>query len=641
MTAENNQRDQELLQQWANDLNGSLSYNNLSPGSERKVWWRDHLSHVWKASKGSRLHRGRGCPYCSNNKVLVGFNDLSSLFPSLADSWHLTKNGMNSPTNFSSGSGYKAWWICYKGHEWQAPIKDRKNGSGCPYCANKKVLIGFNDLATTHPLLAAEWHPLLNNENNPTSVAGGWTNKVWWLCSNGHTWRQRILERKMNKTSTCPTCSGRFILTGFNDLATTHPIVAAGWTTARNKTSPAAISANSRLKAWWTCNRGHEWETPVFLRTQMGYNCPYCSNQKVLVGFNDLATTHPILASEWHPTLNKLLSATEVTYGADIRVWWLCDKKNHEWETFIYQRTSSINPSGCPYCSTNVSKAEVTIATFLMERNINVLLSSRKVIPPLQLDIYVETKKVAVEFNGLYWHSENFKKDKDYHYKKWLACKQEGIQLIQIWEDSWKKNPELVLESLLHKLNSSEVEKVFARNTKVSLITKAEAEVFLEKNHIQGFSSGRYYVGLTSSSSQILVAVMVMRQEPKSNTLNIIRYATNNIVVGGFTKLLKHIEVTYTPDKIITFSDNAVSDGSLYSFNGFFLEAELPPDYMYVVDNKRVHKFNYRLKQFKNNPNLVYTSGLTEKELAKLNNIPRIWDAGKIRWAKILTVSPE
>lgn len=107
-------------------------------------------------------------------------------------------------------------------------------------------------------------------------------------------------------------------------------------------------------------------------------------------------------------------------------------------------------------------------------------------------------------------------------------------------------------------------------------------------------------------------------------------------VIGGFTKLLKHVEKTYSPESVITFSDNCVSDGGLYEKNGFVAVKELAPDYKYVVRGERVHKFRYRLKRFKNDGSLVFEEGRSERELAELNGLARIWDAGKTKWEKLL-----
>lgn len=119
------------------------------------------------------------------------------------------------------------------------------------------------------------------------------------------------------------------------------------------------------------------------------------------------------------------------------------------------------------------------------------------------------------------------------------------------------------------------------------------------------------------------------------------RFATSATVQGGFTKLLKYVERTYNPDSIITLSDNCLSDGKLYRNSGFIETKQITPDYMYVVKGKRIHKFSYGLNHFRNDPKLKFEEGLTERELARLNNFPRIWDAGRIRWVKRIRASTD
>lgn len=252
------------------------------------------------------------------------------------------------------------------------------------------------------------------------------------------------------------------------------------------------------------------------------------------------------------------------------------------------------------------------------------------------MDIYIPKKKLAIEYNGVFWHSEKAGKNKTYHYDKWLAVKNAGIQLIQIWEDEWNRNPEQVKTMLLHKLGINNQEKVFARQTTVGKLAESDVESFLNTNHIQGFASGSYYVGLRERDTNALVAVMVLKNQP-SNTLNIIRYATSKHVVGGFTKLLKNAETLYKPTRFITSSDHCISDGGLYENNGFIVDKELPPDYRYVVRAERKPKSDYRVKRFREDPLLQWQEGLTVSELAELNNISRIWDAGKTRWVKTIS----
>ena len=131
-------------------------------------------------------------------------NSLAEKCPMVAQEWHPTKNGNMKPENVSYGSNQKVWWLCDKKHEWSSTIAHRAKGGGCPYCSNQRVLKGYNDLQTTNPALALEWHPIKNGDLKPTQVMAGSSKKVWWLCSKGHEWMATIGSR--NVGSGCRKC---------------------------------------------------------------------------------------------------------------------------------------------------------------------------------------------------------------------------------------------------------------------------------------------------------------------------------------------------------------------------------------------------------------------------------------------------
>lgn len=170
----------ELLEQWVADINLRLTPTIISRGSKRKVWWRCEKGHNWQAAVHTRTGSGTGCPVCANRKIHPTENDLAAQYPQLATQWHPTKNGSLTPEQIPPGTTRKVWWRCEKGHDYQAVIGARvMRANGCPYCAGRKVLPGFNDLATTHPKIAAQWHPLLNGSLTPQMVTAGSNKKVW------------------------------------------------------------------------------------------------------------------------------------------------------------------------------------------------------------------------------------------------------------------------------------------------------------------------------------------------------------------------------------------------------------------------------------------------------------------------------
>ena len=167
-------------------------------GSTKNVWWLlpydvpatgKHFDLEWKSSVYKRS-AGEDCPYLAGKRVLKGFNDLETKAPDLAKEWHPTKNGVLRPSDVTYRSGRKVWWFLpyddtvtgkHFDFEWEATIDKRFNGSGCPFLRSKKIYKGFNDLATTNPELAAQWHPIKNNGVTASDVFVNSNKKYWWI----------------------------------------------------------------------------------------------------------------------------------------------------------------------------------------------------------------------------------------------------------------------------------------------------------------------------------------------------------------------------------------------------------------------------------------------------------------------------
>lgn len=265
------------------------------------------------------------------------------------------KNFDLTPQMVTAGNSHKVWWRCEKGHSWQATIASRTSGCGCPVCANRKILPGFNDLATTHPALAAEWHPIKNGDLTPQKISYGYDKRVWWRCTNGHEW-QAAPKTRVRMGAGCPICANDVAQAGYNDLTTLFPAVAAEWHPTKNgNLTPSQVVSGSHQTVWWRCSLGHEWRAEIVDRTRGTNGCPYCGNKKVLAGFNDLASIEPEIAAEWHLTLNGAFTPEMVTAGSSRKVWWICPD-GHVWRTAISNRTNAKKRTGCPVCAGNVSQ---------------------------------------------------------------------------------------------------------------------------------------------------------------------------------------------------------------------------------------------------------------------------------------------
>lgn len=334
----------QLAAEWNQERNGSLKPSDVMPGTDQKVWWRCRRGHEWEAYIYSRK-AGTGCPYCSNQKLLKGFNDLATTAPWLAAEWDDARNGSLAPDMVTAGSCRSVHWICREGHRWEASIASRsgKQRKGCPFCAGVKVVRGRNDLESQAPEVAREWDQKRNEDCDPENVSVKSHRKAWWICPLGHSYQAKIANRANGDG--CPYCAGKKVLRGFNDLKTVSPQLAAEWNQERNGSlTPEDVTRGSMRRVWWLCNRGHEWSATVCSRKRSG--CPYCSNRKVLEGFNDLATVMPGIATEWNIQRNGDLEPTDVVFGSHKRVWWKC-RRGHEWEATISSRSQG---NGCPVC---------------------------------------------------------------------------------------------------------------------------------------------------------------------------------------------------------------------------------------------------------------------------------------------------
>lgn len=462
--------DHDVSSTWHPTKN-TLNLSELTTQSGRKAWWVCSLGHEWECRIADRTlgktKRGTGCPFCFGRKLLIGFNDFASMYPEVALEWHPSKNGELKPSNVYSGSKSRAWWMCKLGHEWECCIADRglgekKKHTGCPVCAGNKIVAGFNDLASQHPTLANDWHPVKNGLVQPSEVSSHSRIKRWWLGRCGHEWQAGTasLNRKegTGRSNGCPVCNGKTILQGFNDLASQYPNVAQQWHPTKNEKSPEITFRSSRIKVWWLCSLGHEWKTTVTSRTESKTNCPICSGRKVCAGFNDLESQFPHLVLELHPTKNGSVKASELYAGGKKRMWWKC-AKGHEWETGMESRTK---PQGtnCPTCVVNsfVSKGEQEVVDFLSFEGFVVEQSNRTIFKnKRELDLFLPELMVAVEFNGLYYHSEEMGKYPEYHREKWLMCADKGIRLLQLWDDDWSCDPAGVRRMLLKALSPVEM----------------------------------------------------------------------------------------------------------------------------------------------------------------------------------------
>ena len=443
----------QLMAEWDWEKNKAIDPSNLMLGSGKKVWWKCKEGHSWEEKPNNRTSGNKyGCPYCSNHRVLSGFNDLSTTHPNLALEWHPTKNGNLAPNQITYGSSKKVWWKCSNGHEWQAAIHSRHSGHGCPYCAGRIAIKGQNDLLTINPILAKEWDWDKNTDVDPYAISWKSDIKAWWRCSVcGHSWETAVKNR--SNGSSCPKCAKATRLQTFNkklvhrqsSLAEKNPDLARQWLFSKNgKLTPHDVTSNSGKKVWWKCSQGHEWQATITDRNN-GTKCPYCAGLYVVAEENDLQTVNPALASEWNFNRNIGLLPTHVSANSNKKVWWQC-RKGHEWQAIISNRSKG---SGCPICNSEhrTSFPEYALVFYLEQYGLDPIHSYRG--HGFELDVYIPSKNLAIEYDGYLWHKNKIANDIEKNQK----CIRNGIKLYRIREG-------------LLPLNDSSIDYIVQRNQK-------------------------------------------------------------------------------------------------------------------------------------------------------------------------------
>ena len=396
-----------------------------------------------------------------------------------------------------------------------------------------------------------------------------------------------------------------------------------------------AVYSGANKKICIICpEHGEFWQTPsAHINNKQG--CPFCG--RVRAGLGNRLNNDSFIekANKIH---NNKYDYSKVQYKTyDIPVTITCPIHGD----FEQTPDAHLQGKGCPTCGYKISLAEHTIEQTIVNAlpNIEFIKHNRDVIKPYELDFFVPDRSIAIEYNGIKWHSEEYKNDKNYHLMKTNACNEQNIKLIHIFEDEFHNSKEIVLNKLLHILGAKKnLPKIMARKCVIIPITANEASKFLTKFHIQGFVHSTVHYGAYYQGK--LIAVMSFKKINNiSNDWELTRFASdyNYIYCGVGGKLFKHFIREYNPDFVKSFADRrwTVDEGNnVYIQLGFKFDGYTPPDYKYVMNGiiKRFHKFGFRKKTLlKKYPDRLVPE-MTETEMVKKIKAYKIYDCGLIRY---------
>lgn len=293
-----------------------------------------------------------------------------------------------------------------------------------------------------------------------------------------------------------------------------------------------------------------------------------------------------------------------------------------------------------PIQGPRASTLEIEVRRWLDEAGIEYETNNRKIVARTEMDIYIPSKSLAIECNGVYWHSDKVKNSSRYHFNKREVLNSAGISLLTIWEDQLINHPEIIKNILLSRCGVYE-NRIGARECIVNQIDSKEANAFLDKYHLQGKCGGKVRLGLRSKEGELLCLMVLGCRKVgsgwDSKTWELIRYCVRGgwQVVGGASRLMKEFIKEYNPEKITSFASDDISDGGLYKRLGFEKVSD-QPGYWYIdpVEMTRHHRFSFSKKRIveKGMATPEEASVLSEREIMISLGYLRIYDSGQSKW---------
>lgn len=456
----------DFMQEWSSLNKEPKNYKHTS--IDKVKWDCSQCNNSWTSMIYARVKGAAKCPYCSGKKISL--RDFSIIVSQLSPLYSELNLKPMTELQLVWKKDLVLWKCTKENHNYSMTIHQRMKTNNCPYCSNRRLLIGFNDLPSALPEVFAEWSP--KNKLDPSTVLVSSRQNVLWICSKKEChkeWETSIEHRRDG--SGCPSCSNsKPRKVRINDSLEDSSKLKSYWDYSSNKIAPRFIGKGSHMLIHLSCPLGHKWKQParIAFRSNEDELCPYCRGSELLIGFNDLATTFSDLADEWHPTFNGTKKPSDFLPNSYERVWWIC-KNGHTINRTIAYRARYYEK--CYSCLGGRSKLEVDILDFIVASFPDLLIISndKSLLAPYELDIFIPERKIAIEVNGEYWHSDeafnkaNFSSAADYHLHKIESASKKGVNLVYLWENDWINNNNLAKTALIELVSGGLVSPMMKR----------------------------------------------------------------------------------------------------------------------------------------------------------------------------------
>ena len=552
---------------------------------------------------------GSGCPKCVHQERTFTKEE----FVKKANQIHNFKYDYTKSNYVNTET--KVCIICPEhGEFWMTP-HSHLSGQGCPTCGNIK---GHNATRKSLEQFIQEAREVHGDKYDYSKVEySGNKTKVCIICpEHGEFWMSP--NSHLSKKQGCPYCAGHMRKTNEQFIKDAREVHG-------DKYDYSKVNyINNRTDIIVTCPTHGDFNVKPDNHLA-GNGCPKCAGKH--------RTTEELLQllkDSRGDRYNYSLASME-TMDDHYCIPIICRKHG----IFRQNYRMHLNGANCPVCSNGVSKEEFFLFEFIkntLGHNDTVSRIRGILSNPLQeLDIYIPSKKIAIEYDGLIWHSDKFNEDANYHFKKTEECRQKGIRLIHIFEDEMKEHKEIVLSKIRHILGDDKnLPSIMARKCHIKEIVFSMASPFLQKYHIQGPVPSTIYLG--AFYGEKLIAVMSFKKE--SNVWELNRFTTDISyrIPGIASKLFAYFKKHYTYIEIKSFLDRRwnLEGDTMYEKLGFKVDKIEMPDYYYIDNKKRYHKFGFRKQILHKKYNLPLS--MTEKEMAESLGYYRIWNCGLVKY---------
>lgn len=506
------------------------------------------------------------------------------------------------------------------GYTWEVKPYNLLNGQNCPGCHQngntKSVNVLKKRIQDKYDRSGKDIKVVSVLRTNTVQIRLKQIVQVTLNCICGHVWETSYANAC--STSGCPKCAGL--------VSTVKDLIEKLRTKFGDSLDYSKVEAKSLFDTITViCPKHGDFSSKVIQLLQRKHGCIECAKEKVTK--SHLWDTNRFI-EEARRVHGEEYNYDSVIYQHSHTPVLIVCKKHGPWSVVPYNHLHS--GSGCPSCSTKVSKPHTLLLDVLSSKDIIYETNVRGLIGKKELDIYLPDVNAAIEINGIYWHSDRYI-GKQYHYDKALLCRKAGIQLLQFWDHEIHDKKRIVLSMVRNLVGKSR--RAYARKLNLHWIDSHSANLWFDQHHLQGRPYGKVETVVLSQGDKILCAAAFGKSRySKLAEWELLRFANciGYTVVGGASRLLKEFQRKFNPKSLLSYADLRYSQGNLYRNLGFAFHHKTKPNYFYFGNNMRVSRYRAQKHRLQELLGLTFDPSLSETENMRIHGYYKVYDAGNL-----------